>query len=503
MDIPKSIQLQRQIMENSKSINEYIKDFDNWVNEMNTKDNIITQIKKQQPEEEPIKASYEEDENEKKNKIELAHKEALQNKFKRDKNSIKDYYDNWDKVNADAELVDVESSISINSNNNNNNNKIFTSKELYNENKKSNAQKNLSINITNTRNQLNKIYNNNNNNSQVEKLKNEANINFAIQNYNKSIELYSYAIALMPKNDKSTLMINLYNNRGNCQIKQQNHKEGIKDFNKVLELDPKNLKALYRRGICYYNTQKFNLSFEDLNNAFKLAETEKEKEMIKNEMDKTINSINSLISRERGKMEKFIYNEDTKFKKIKIIDINNANVLNDDDSLIIKKEEENNKENINKNNNKNDKNNVNENKKNKKIEPKKILKKEEIKQFVYDSTLNNINSSSFKYAFRNLGNDFNAKKEYLLKINPIFFPQIFKTDLDKDILLDIIKCLKLVEEESQIIEYLKNIMKIPRIKLIVQLIPKKQKNEFFEIFDILEKGDFSSEIIPIKDFFLN
>ena len=490
MEIPKSIQLQRQIMENSKSINEYIKDFDNWVNEMNTKDNIITQIKKNQPEQPPITASYEEDENEKKNKVEQAHKEAMLNKYKRDKNSIKDYYDNWDKVNADAELVDVESSISINSNSNN-----ITSKELYNENKKSNAQKNLSINITNARNQLN----NNNKNSQVEKLKNEANINFAIKNYNKSIELYTYAIGLMPKNDKSILMINLYNNRGNCQIKQQNHKEGIKDFTKVLEIDPKNLKALYRRGICYYNTQKYNLSFEDLNNAYKLAETDKEKEMIKTEMDKTISSINTLISRERGKMEKFIYNEDTKFKRIKIIDIKNADVLNDDDSLIIKKEEEeNNKENVNKNNN----NNINK-KVNKPIEPKKILKKEEIKQFVYDSTLNNINSSSFKYAFRNLGNDINAKKEYLLKINPIYFPKIFKTDLDKDILLDIIRCLKLVEEQNQTIEYLKNIMKIPRIKLIVQLIPKKQKNEFFEIFDILEKGDYSSEVIPIKDFFLN
>jgi hypothetical protein len=48
------------------------------------------------------------------------------NKYKRDKNSIKDYYDNWDKVDADAELVDVDSGISINSNSN-------YVKELYNE----------------------------------------------------------------------------------------------------------------------------------------------------------------------------------------------------------------------------------------------------------------------------------------------------------------------------------------------------------------------------------
>jgi tetratricopeptide (TPR) repeat protein len=294
-------------------------------------------------------------------------------------------------------------------------------------------------------------------------------------------------------------MINLYNNRGNCQIKQQNHKEGIKDFTKVLELDPKNLKALYRRGICYYNTQKYNLSFEDLNNAYKLAETDKEKEMIKTEMDKTISSINTLISRERGKMEKFIYNEDTKFKRIKIIDIKNADVLNDDDSLIIKKEEEeNNKENVNKNNN----NNINK-KVNKPIEPKKILKKEEIKQFVYDSTLNNINSSSFKYAFRNLGNDINAKKEYLLKINPINLPKIFKTDLDKDSLLDIFRCFQLFENEYQIVEYIKNIIKIPRIKLIIQLISKKYKSIIFEVLENLEKGDYGSEVITIKDFFNN
>ena len=50
------------------------------------------------------------------------------NKYKRDKNSIKDYYDNWDKVDADAELVDVDSGISINSNSN-------YVKELYNEKK--------------------------------------------------------------------------------------------------------------------------------------------------------------------------------------------------------------------------------------------------------------------------------------------------------------------------------------------------------------------------------
>ena len=54
-----------------------------------------------------------------------------------------------------------------------------------------------------------------------------------------------------------------------------------------------------------------------------------------------------------------------------------------------------------------------------------------------------------------------------------------------------------------VVDYLKAIMKINRIKLIIQLIPKKNKEEIFELFDILEKGAYSSEVIPIKDFFLN
>ena len=74
--------------------------------------------------------------------------------------------------------------------------------------KKSNSHSNISVSIKNSRDQFK------NPNSQVEKLKNEANINFTIQNYNKSIELYTYAMGLMPKGDKSQLTINLYNNRG-------------------------------------------------------------------------------------------------------------------------------------------------------------------------------------------------------------------------------------------------------------------------------------------------
>ena len=38
MDIAKSIALQRQIVENSKNINQYYTEFNDWVEDMNKKD---------------------------------------------------------------------------------------------------------------------------------------------------------------------------------------------------------------------------------------------------------------------------------------------------------------------------------------------------------------------------------------------------------------------------------------------------------------------------------
>ena len=215
-------------------------------------------------------------------------------------------------------------------------------------------------------------------------------------------------------------------------------------------------------------------------------------------------------------MTNFVFNENSEFTKIKINDLPSANILNDNDNLISvksnpnsdKKEKKTSMEEKPKNNNK-DSNNKNKNEENTfkasktNYKEKKIMKTEEIKKFIYDTQMDNISASSFKYAFKNFGNDLTAKKEYLLKINPINLPKIFKTDLDKDSLLDIFRCFNLFENEYQILEYVKNIIKIPRIKLVIQLISKKYKNIIFDVLENLEKGDYGSEVITIKDFFNN
>ena len=517
----KAILLQKQIMDNSRNINEYYKDFESWVEDMNKKDNKLLNIQSQEPKKEVIINEDAEIEL-KKEKIRKAKELARQNKLKRDGNSIKDYYDNWDRVNEDDELIDVESKITMDTKSNE---EII--KNLYNEKQKSNVEKNVSISIKNNRNIRNNLKKSKITDEiteRIEKLKKESNINYLIENYNKSIELYTYAIELLPKLNKNnveenkTMAINLYNNRGNCQIKMKNYKVGIKDFTKVLNIDPNNLKGLYRRGLCYLNIDKYNLAFDDLLKAYEIAKEGNEKDAIKKELNNVVSKINSTIAKERKKMTNFIFNENAEFIKVKINDLPSAKVLRDTDNLIsvqIKDKNKNNKNeeeknNDEKNNNKNIKNKNKENEKESSFnisktnyKEKKILKKEDIRQFIYDNQMSNISASSFKYAFKNFGNDITAKKEYLLKINPINLPTIFKTDLDKDSLLDMFRCFNLFEHESQIIEYLKNIIKIPRIKLVIQLISKKYKNIIFDVLDNLEKGDYGSEVIPIKDFFHN
>lgn len=502
MDLSKSIAIQRQIMENSKNLNKYYEEFDDWISEMNKKDKIVSQIKS--TETQNSKKTDKKLESTINSKEDIKNKEKKVNddkfkKYKRDGNSIKDYYDNWDKVDFDEDLVDVDSKVIMNTNSN------LTPQQLYDANKKSSLGQNLQIKIQNNRNTFAFGINN-----QIEKLKKEADGYFFIKNYNRSFELYSHAISLLKEDNIDKYGINLYNNRGNCQIKLQNYKMGIPDFEKVLSIDKNNIKALFRRGICYKGLEKYNLAFEDFSTAYNLSIIEEEKEMVKNELNKVIDYINQYIVKERKKAQNFIYKENLKYNKIKIYDFPNIDCIKD--SYIFNgipenktnvesksKEEINNKE---KENQETIKKTVKEKEK-VKIVNKDVIKKEEINKFIYEVVENKISASAFKYAFRNLGDDINAKKEYLIKINPTLLPVIFKTDLDKDTLIDIIKCLNLFEHHNQIIDYLKAIIKISRIKLILQLIPKKNKQIINDLFNMLENGPCCKEVIPIKDFFFN
>ena len=176
----KSFLLQKQIIENSHNIQDYLKDLNSWEKEMISKDKIITETQK------PLIKITKNEKGEKK-------EETIQNsKLIRDKNSIGDYYKEWDKINAD---VDKEEDI----------NPIKPQDAI--NIKQSKAKANTNIVLKNNR------ITNNINTEYIERIKNEAVALFNIGNYNKSIELLSSAIKLIANNNNEEKMcVILYNN---------------------------------------------------------------------------------------------------------------------------------------------------------------------------------------------------------------------------------------------------------------------------------------------------
>lgn len=393
MDL-KSLQIQRQIIENSKSVSEYFKDLTEWEKEINKKDQIIKTHNHRN-----IK------ENDTKPETVLSKNENSNVKLKRDKNSIKDYYDTWDKVNVDdIELNDVNSGVLINSSNpSTSNGNMF--------NKTSNAKPNTNVQIVNNR-IINTVA------SSVEKLKNEANVNFSLGNYMRSIELYMHAINLigsdkeMSNTEKCDLLIPLYNNKGNCHLKLNNYKQGLIDLNFVLEQDKQNVKGLFRRGMCHFAMNNFILALEDFCKSERLS-SDNEKKIIQDFIEQTVGKINTSIKTEKKKIQSFEYSERFRFKRINVDDINELNI--NEEITEMKNALSGNQGNVQGSINKENRN-LNMNSETATKPNKIVLKDEEITKFVYDMSRENLTSSTFKYALRNFKDNAKEKDDYLLVI---------------------------------------------------------------------------------------
>jgi len=107
-----TIFLQKQIMENSKSINEYFKDLYDWEKDISKRDKIVKgesiknpiPINKNLIKQETENSNKKENINEENNTIKnRENKEDKNTKLKRDTTSMKDYYKEWDKFKVDSE----------------------------------------------------------------------------------------------------------------------------------------------------------------------------------------------------------------------------------------------------------------------------------------------------------------------------------------------------------------------------------------------------------------
>ena len=102
-----TINLQKQIVENSQSINEYFKDLYDWEKDIKKRDKIVIQESTKNPIKNtiPLKTETEYANENKTPTVKLIkEKKDPQNKnLKRDVSSIKEYYKEWDKFDADSQ----------------------------------------------------------------------------------------------------------------------------------------------------------------------------------------------------------------------------------------------------------------------------------------------------------------------------------------------------------------------------------------------------------------
>lgn len=398
--VDRSLELQKQIVDNSKTISTYYKDLYDWEKNVNTKDNLLNKSSQIQKTKENIR---EPNQNKIRDESLVETSIKTEPKHKRDINSIKDYYNHWDKFDVDKEVELIEKAASE-----------TKRPGMLDNYKPSSAQANTKVKITN-----NRFISNEDQLESVQRLKNDANAYFTIGNYNKSIELNSAALKILEQNKitNNAIIIAIYNNKGNCYLKLKMYKESINELDYVVKNDPHNTKALFRRGLCYLNLGKPNAALHDLNLAHEKS-NESEQGAIKEFVLKAVAEINNTINTEKRRMEDFEYSTKNKFKQISVPEINTENLTSSEKETL--KEYLRKKENLKQNQVTNNSEQKIENTESipRKSEVRTLvetsIKKEELLEFIYDMTKEKLTSSSFKYALRNFKDSTTEKDDFIM-----------------------------------------------------------------------------------------
>lgn len=360
----------------------------------------------------------------------------------------------------------------------------------------------------------------------------------------------------------NTQAVNLYssliNNRGNCHLKQFMYKEALNDFEKVfvfikncnvknssLNISHDN-KLIYRLSYCYYKLNKIDYCIKLIDTV--LYNTDKIKDnasLSKEQFDlfdilkkdcvnavtsETKSMYNRIIIKNNStyvdnENNEKIYNDninksishidilkDKDNKYIESVTIVKNNINNSDNTAYkqINKLNNNNKENLNDNNNNNN-NNLSKLKTTNKVVK---VKENDLIDIVEDLTFTKkktstdnkqksvISASSFKLAFSNLNkpNMLKQRINFILNnVNPQDLPTVFKNDLDKDLLLEILKCLNAILPDKQelVVKYLNYLSLTNRFNLLIKFI--KNKKELFDNMFSKFDDNYESSLITIKD----
>ena len=485
----KFIEVQKQIRENQMAMSQYMKEFVSWEKEINTKDNLLKKEVNSYPKEQSI--IVEKEHKSSKNK-------EIKENLKRDGSSIQNYYDQWNKFDVNAEIEEIEDST---------NPTIIKPFQM----NKSLAASNVKVSVSNNRNTM---YDPDFN---AELLKRDGISFFKIKNYNKSIEFFTMGLNI--KNlSNNNIIFSLYNNRGNCYLKQFMYKEALKDFESAFMINANDLKITYRLAFTYFKLNKFHyclkvISYANKINSDTLSTQTDEGKLFNMLLIDALSQVEFEKNRVKEKIRKvdnYIF-EDDNIKDNPYTSI--VDITEDDNGTIIEMAQNDNvtqiKEKLKtpqapivKIRNENDiKATVEGKSSNKQMEI--TIKKQDLINFVDESTTKNITASSFRLAFSNFRNSElkEQKNNFLLSITPEQIPIIFKNDLDKEILKEILDCIEsiLPNNQDQLIKILSNLSNTNRFSLIVKFLKKDSLKTIFSKFDL----KYDSLLITIRDKFYN
>lgn len=508
-----------------------MKDLNYWEKEIDSKDTMLRKENKNFPKYESLIVQSEKEKNEISNekKYKSENNKKIIESLKRDKNSIKNFYDQWDKFNIDEEIREIEESSNDLKNEKSEkivpsiikqNNLILNKKNVNNGNNDNNTDNSVTIsNVSETRNQINDPF------YFLEVLKREANTYFKLKNYYKSIDLLNQALSLIEKtqntysddiatNDELKIKMNnlnfqLHSNRGNSYLKINSYKESLADLKKAFNINNKDVKVIYRLAFVYFKLMIYDNSITLINYLYNLVDKsllsigENELNLFKELENDVLISIEADYKKDNKelmvvKWENEEENYDIIFtKEINTSDNQNQNIETTSNNQYNKIEKSN--ENVSKmysqqisdedkrktHNIEIKENSEEVNKKDQELEYRFSKSKfEEIKEELIIEHVNNIikdcTSSKLKLAFSNLNyhkDKLNLKCHLLLQINHDDIPNIFKNDLDKDILREILECVEniLPENVDVIINILSKLMKVSRFSLIIKFIKKQCK----------------------------
>lgn len=558
----KAFEIQKQIRDNQLTLTEFMKDLNYWEKDIESKDTLLRKEKGHYTQNQSlITESYNEKEKNElqKDKYKSENNKKIMESLKRDKNSIKNFYDKWDKFNVEEEIKEIEESSKENEIKSKvipsiirQNNLILNKKNVQSE---SVGDTSVTIsNVSETRNQLNDPF------YFLEVLKRESNTFFKLKNYYKAIDLLNQALNLIDKTDKTyiddiatneelkckinSLYFQLYSNRGNNYLKLNLYKDSLSDLKKAFNINNCDVKVIYRLSFVYYKLMIYDNSITMINylynlyNDSKINIGENELDLFKDLENDVLSSVEADYRKDNKELKVIKWeNEDENY------DIIFTKEISTSDNKLSTEYKSNTTYNIDREINQNIQNSDNKEDssdtfitdtdiKNDKKEKSSIndesgfeyrfskSKFKEIKEGIIIEHVNNIikdcSSSKLKLAFSNLNNHkdkLNLKCHLILQINPDEIPTIFKNDLDKDILREILECVEniLPENIESIIKILSNLMKVNRFSLIIKFIKKQRKLILFlvltSIFNSLEKLIYSNSsnqiyeslFIQIKD----